>query len=288
VPVPAIAFSLTPLVAAPSVTAVSPPPHAITIPATADILIDFNTALNPATVVPSNIKAWGHWSGMMTGQLQLENGNTRVRYVPARPFSAGELVTIFVAQNIQDSNGDPMLRGYSWTYWIWSSSAGMELQEVQRIPRQFETTRLRAFQIMPNHVHGIVEIDSTAQTGLMNQTRTSINRHTGRGLINLFLHDSLTKNWEAVGIGKKGYTNRTVSANVGVDWMGPAGMRAELRCYMVHDERGVLTRVPDRPLSSDHQERGASSRADSSFFPPCGRFSHLSPILQSKAMLLLK
>jgi hypothetical protein len=180
VPVPAISFSPHTTRCGSKCYRCLSPPHAITIPATADILIDFDTALNPATVVPSNIKAWGHWSGMMTGQLQLENGNTRIRYIPAQPFSAGELVTIFVAKNIQDSNGEPMLRGYSWTYWIRSSSAGMELQEVQRIPvRRPGEPQVRTYGANGGDMNGDGHLDVVVVNEISHDIRVFLNDGTG-------------------------------------------------------------------------------------------------------------
>lgn len=120
--------------AGPAVVSVAPALQAVSIPATAHIVIEFDVALNPATVIPANLSVWGHWSGMMGGQHVLENGGTRWKFVPEQPFSAGELVTVFLSRHVQDSGCQPMARGYSWTYWVRTSPGTLLLQEVQRIP----------------------------------------------------------------------------------------------------------------------------------------------------------
>jgi len=48
------------------------------------------------------------------------------------------------------------------------------------IPSQFYNTKIDTYQIMPNHVHGIVEIMESTRRGLINQTPTLENttKHT--------------------------------------------------------------------------------------------------------------
>jgi hypothetical protein len=168
------------LFAAPIVQSVSPAPHAIIIPASAHIVIDFNVPLNPASVVASTLKAWGHWSGMMTGKVLLENNNTRIRFVPARPFSAGELVTVFLSKIIQDSSGQSMPVGYSWTYWIRTAPASMVLQEVQRVPvRRPGEPRIQTYGANGGDVNGDGHLDIVVVNEISHDIRVFLNDGQG-------------------------------------------------------------------------------------------------------------
>lgn len=77
---------------------------------------------------------FGHWSGIAAGQFQLESGNTQVRFIPTRPFSAGEQVLVSLSKNIRSQGGQTMTRGYAWNFWIRPSPGNMNLQEIARIP----------------------------------------------------------------------------------------------------------------------------------------------------------
>lgn len=120
--------------AAPVVVSVSPAPNFLTANATADIVVDFSVPIDPLSVDSVTMKIFGHWSGVPQGQIVLENNNQRFRFTPARPFSAGELVTVSLAKGIQDTNGQPMAKGYAWTFWIRTSPGSMSLQAIGTIP----------------------------------------------------------------------------------------------------------------------------------------------------------
>ena len=102
----------------PVVSSVSPIPHSLGVGSTSDITITFDQPINPASFSGSDLMVFGHWSGIMQGQTIFQNGNTTLRFSPQRSLSAGELVTVTLSKNLQNTTGESMLHGYSWTFWI--------------------------------------------------------------------------------------------------------------------------------------------------------------------------
>ncbi len=126
-----IAFS--PAVFATAVTAVSPTAHRVDAPRNSDLIVDFDTAIDPQTINNNTVMIFGRWSGIMDGNFTFENNNQRVRFTPVKAFSAGEYVTITLAKDITDASGTPLTTGYTWSFWTKPSPGSMQLQEVDRI-----------------------------------------------------------------------------------------------------------------------------------------------------------
>lgn len=177
-----IAFLLTVKIAsaAPVVVGVSPAPNLLTANATSDIVIDFSIPINPPSVSSVTMKVFGHWSGVPQGQIVLENNNQRLRFTPARPFSAGELVTISLAKGIQDTNGQPMAKGYAWTFWIRTSPGSMSLQEIARIPiRQPGEGHIQSYGAYGGDFNGDGFLDLAIPNEISRDVRLFLNDSSG-------------------------------------------------------------------------------------------------------------
>ncbi len=103
---------------APVVNSVSPTSHSLIVQGTSDITATFDQPINPSSFSSADLMVFGHWSGIMQGLTIFENGNMTLRFSPQRSFSAGELVTVTLSKNLQNTTGESMLHGYSWTFWI--------------------------------------------------------------------------------------------------------------------------------------------------------------------------
>ncbi|MEM6327598.1 MAG: FG-GAP-like repeat-containing protein, partial [Bacteroidota bacterium] len=90
-------------VSQPRLTASSPGANAIGVERDADIVLNFDQPLDPASVTDANVRVFGRWSGVMTGTLALEDDGRRVRFRPVRPFMAGETVTVQVSRDLAAS-----------------------------------------------------------------------------------------------------------------------------------------------------------------------------------------
>ncbi len=100
------------------VTGITPVPHGMTAHTDAPIRISFDRPLDPLTVDAATFGAFGRWSGPVSGSLSLEDDNRVVVLQPSRPLSAGDLVTVRVADSVRAADGSALRAGgYSQQYW---------------------------------------------------------------------------------------------------------------------------------------------------------------------------
>ena len=101
-----------------SVTAQSPAPNIINGDPGADMIVDFDSALNTSTVTAASFHVYGRWSGPATGTIQFENGDTRVRFIPSEPFFRGEAVMVMLSKDVESAGGGALTTGHAWGFWI--------------------------------------------------------------------------------------------------------------------------------------------------------------------------
>ncbi len=82
-----------------SVVAISPPLNAGHRAPNDSVVIDFDRAVSPGSL--GNLRVYGSVSGPIVGTLSLENGGTRVRFRPERPYFANECITTTLNENLQ-------------------------------------------------------------------------------------------------------------------------------------------------------------------------------------------
>ncbi|MCH7691011.1 MAG: VCBS repeat-containing protein [candidate division Zixibacteria bacterium] len=99
------------------VDSVFPASQEITAERQTDIVVKFDSTMDPATINSSTFRVFGRWSGPATGLFQFENGNRQVRFTPDEPFFAGEWITVSLSKGITTSDATPMATGYSWSFW---------------------------------------------------------------------------------------------------------------------------------------------------------------------------
>ncbi|MCZ6697668.1 MAG: VCBS repeat-containing protein [Planctomycetota bacterium] len=129
------------------VTSVEPSPRTLIAPIHAPIVAHFDKPVNPTTISANTFKAFGRWSGAVSGSYQFLNGGQTVSLRPDRPLSSGEQVMVVLSHDIEATDGS-FLRsaGYSWQYWITAQSATMSFTEIDRLDtRTVPTTSSRAY-----------------------------------------------------------------------------------------------------------------------------------------------
>lgn len=95
-----------PLRAQLSVTAIDPLIHAGNQPENASVRIDFDRALDPATL--GELRVYGSFSGPLAGSVSVENGGTRLRFDPLLPYAAGEVIQIGISERMRAADGSAL------------------------------------------------------------------------------------------------------------------------------------------------------------------------------------
>ena len=107
--------------AGPKVSSVFPESQTITAQRSSAIEILFDEPINPASITPKSVFVFGRWSGTASGQLEVAEDNTIVRFLSDKPFMAGEWVTVSLSKNIEGFDDSLMDNGYIWSFWIESA-----------------------------------------------------------------------------------------------------------------------------------------------------------------------
>ncbi|MDX1439782.1 MAG: FG-GAP-like repeat-containing protein [Rubricoccaceae bacterium] len=124
-------FSFAASAQAPSVVSVSPASGALPVSPDTDIVVDFDTAIDPNSINSSTFRVSGKWSGPATGSFTLENSDQRVRFTPDEPFLMSELVMVNLSKGVESAGEVPMELGYAWTFWSGSDEqTTLDLVEV--------------------------------------------------------------------------------------------------------------------------------------------------------------
>ncbi len=113
-----ISHAQTPAESSLQAVSVSPRPNALGVPRTTSIAVRFNHPLSPVGGSARDFYVLGRWSGVTQGSYSLEDRGRTLRFVPSTPFSAGEMVSVFLSRNARDVFGQRLGRGYAWSFWV--------------------------------------------------------------------------------------------------------------------------------------------------------------------------
>lgn len=165
-----------------TVVSVSPAPNSMAPPGTA-IVVEFDRALNPATVTAANFWAFARWSGTAEGSLALSNGNRTVTLTPVDAFSAGELATVYLSHNLRAADGT-FLRaaGYSFQFWVRTAPAAMDWRWIQTMTTDLTPSEVtRAYGATASDLDNDGWLDLTVVCEVSADLRVFMNRDDGSG-----------------------------------------------------------------------------------------------------------
>ncbi len=97
-----------------TVVATTPAMNATSVARTSPVTITFSEALDAATVTPARVRVVGRWSGPVAGSVAVDGA--ALTFTPARPYQAGEHVTVQLGAAITTVTGESLgARGL--TFW---------------------------------------------------------------------------------------------------------------------------------------------------------------------------
>lgn len=111
--------------APPVVTKIYPLSQRIDVPANTVVSVDFNQAIDPATVDGVSFRVYGRWSGPASGTTSVDGA--RITFTPDDPFFAGEWITVNVSRAVETLAGEPLAKGYAWNFWIKTAPGDLDL-----------------------------------------------------------------------------------------------------------------------------------------------------------------
>ncbi len=167
-----------------NVSSVQPAANFVSAPDDSAIAVEFDRAVDINSVTDASFWAYARWSGVVSGVFSFENGNQTVVLTPARPFSAGEQVTVILSNQLMGQDGT-LLRdaGYSFQFWVRSSPAGLVFEEIDRM----ETgTPSRPYGGIATDLDEDGFLDITSVNEDTNDLRFFRNRADGSGLFDDF------------------------------------------------------------------------------------------------------
>jgi hypothetical protein len=126
----AAVFAAPALAVPPVVVSIHPSRQRIDVPANSAIQVEFSAFIDAGTVDATAFHVFGRWSGPATGTIEVYE-NT-ITFVPSAPFFAGEYVTVLLSRSIENTVGEPLSRGYAWSFWVKSGSGTLALDYLTR------------------------------------------------------------------------------------------------------------------------------------------------------------
>jgi hypothetical protein len=102
-----------------NVTSRNPAPDAIDVPIGGSIVVDFNKAINPATVTSNTVELFDTSTNPDTEKSctrQLSNGNTRLTITPNTTLAYSKLYEVFLRTGLKDTTGASLPSQVSWFF----------------------------------------------------------------------------------------------------------------------------------------------------------------------------
>ncbi len=116
------------------VVSIFPLSQSLTATTSQPITLVFSEPVNPTTLQGMNVQVFGRWSGPMDFEsMVFDIENTSVTLIPSGEFMAGEMVTVLLTKNVATPNNVFLTHGYSFSFWIKTALASLNLDLIQTL-----------------------------------------------------------------------------------------------------------------------------------------------------------
>jgi hypothetical protein len=174
-----------------NVVSLSPTINASNVAPNAPIVVEFDRAVNPATLPPfaPHLHVSGSIQGVITGGLTFENSNQRIRFTPTKSFAAGEIVQVELDHFVLAQDGSPIRPGaWSWSFRVRAGQATRVFQQIDSMTvRSIPSVSARVYGGGPADYDGDGFVDIAGVCEDARDVRVFLNRGDGTGFFNPFL-----------------------------------------------------------------------------------------------------
>ena len=172
-----------------AVLSTSPAARSLANPRNATITVDFDRAINPTTVTPQTVMAFGKWSGPVLGTLALSNGDQRITLTPNEGFFAGEVVMVMLSEGLLAQDGSRLPDGgFHFDFWVASASGSLDFTVIDTLSvRSNPSVQVQSYGGFATDLNDDGWADLSIVNELSADIRTFLNRADGTGLFEDYL-----------------------------------------------------------------------------------------------------
>ena len=183
-----------------AVISVSPGRHALNVPRDSRIVVEFDKAVKPESVVPvRSFWAFGRWSGTVAGTFGFSNEDRTVTLTPNQPFSAGEPVMVILSHDLEATDGTKLrAAGYSYQFWTRARPTPMDFTQIAVMStRAAGETQTTAYGGIASDLDGDRFLDLTIVNEETADLRVFLNRADHTGLYHDFIQPTFAVGFHA-------------------------------------------------------------------------------------------
>ncbi len=168
-----------PATASLAVVAVQPPANALGAPVETGVTVRFGRPVERGSVDARTFHAFGRGGGPVRGAIEFGDGDRSITLRPARPFAAGDLVTVFLARSVRAQDGATLQPGgYSFQFWTRSAPSALDFEPIGVMTtRATPAERTRAYGGLTTDLDGDGALDLT----IVNEDSADLRVFRGRG-----------------------------------------------------------------------------------------------------------
>ncbi|MEO0292606.1 MAG: FG-GAP-like repeat-containing protein [candidate division WOR-3 bacterium] len=100
------------------VVSVTPLQNAINVSKSTNVSVTFDQDMNPSTINGSTFIVYSLRRGLQTGTYTYNSGTRTATFDPDDDFAVGEIVSVILATDIEDAEGDTLRRPYEWSFTV--------------------------------------------------------------------------------------------------------------------------------------------------------------------------
>ncbi len=179
-----------------TVVSVEPASHLNVAPVDTAIVAHFDRPVRRESVTGGSFWVFGRWSGRADAVASFSNNDQTVTLTPARAFSAGETVTVFISHDLAAADGSPIREGgYSWQFWTAAGPGRHVFRQADNMTtRTTPGQSTRSYGGIGADLDGDGWLDITVVNEDTADLRVFMNRADGSGLYEPFIQPTFPVN----------------------------------------------------------------------------------------------